>query len=64
MRITHTTRGTVEAVLDAIRVDETGETVGRDDVPLSPSPANTPAAAAMAVPGYSPPGAAFPTMTP
>lgn len=63
MRVTNTTRGTVEAVLDAIRVDETGETVGRDDLPFAPSPPET-AAAAATVPGYSPPGATFPSMTP
>jgi hypothetical protein len=66
MRITNTSRGTLEAVLDAIRVDETGATVGRDDVPLRPSPpAEThDRASHEAMPGYSPPGATFPSMTP
>ncbi len=64
MRITHTTRGTLEAVLDAIRVDEPGEAVVRDDLPLLPSPPDVPAAAAMAMPGYPPPGATSPSMTP
>jgi hypothetical protein len=66
MRVTNTARGTLEAVLDAIRVDDTGATVGRDDMPLLPSP---PAlthdrASPDATPGYSPPGATFPSMTP
>lgn len=63
MRITHTTRGTLEAVLDAIRADESGEAVVRDDLPPLPSPPDVPAAA-MAMPGYPPPGAPSPPMTP
>lgn len=66
MRVTNTSRGTLEALLDAIRVDESGETVGRDDMALEPSPpgAQSGADAPLAPPSSeSPPGATFPAMT-
>jgi len=66
MRVTNTSRGTLEAVLDAIRVDELGDTVGREDMPLLASPPSEThnRASHDAMPGYSPPGATFPSMTP
>jgi hypothetical protein len=66
MRVTHTTRGTLEALLDAIRVDESGETVGRDDVALEPSPPSAQSGADAPLAPHSTessPGATFPAMT-
>ncbi len=66
MRVSNTDRGTIEVMLDAIRVDETGATVGRDDLPLARPPDSAAAAAVRKelVPDeYSGPAATFPTMT-
>lgn len=66
MRVTNTARGTLEALLDAIRVDESGETVGRDDMALEPSPpgVHSGADAPLSAPSSEwSPGATFPAMT-
>jgi hypothetical protein len=67
MRVSNTDRGTIEVVLDSIRVDETASGTARDELAM-PRPApdaseatsSSPAAAAT---GGGQPGATFPSMT-
>ncbi|MCC7040217.1 MAG: DUF3108 domain-containing protein [Burkholderiales bacterium] len=66
MRLAHTERGTIEVLLDSIRVDEDPAAVGRDELAL-PSLIEAPQAQAQAPvdPLAQPrPGETFPTMTP
>ncbi len=67
MRVSNTDRGTIEVVLDSIRVDETATGPARDELTIprarsdaSAAPTTSPAAAAT---GNPQPGATFPTMT-
>jgi len=67
MRVSNTDRGTIEVVLDSIRVDETATGPARDELTIpsaqsdwSPVPTTSPAAAAT---GNQQPGATFPNMT-
>jgi len=67
MRVSNTDRGTIEVVLDSIRVDETATGPARDELTIpraqsdtSAAPTTSPAAAAT---GDPQPGATFPTMT-
>jgi len=65
-RLAHTERGTIEVLLDSIRVDEDPTAVGRDELALPPL-FETPQAEAQAPvnPLAAPrPGETFPTMTP
>jgi hypothetical protein len=60
MRVSHTERGTVEVLLDSIRVDEDPASVGRDALVVPRSEAQPPPAAALEAPR---PAETFPTMT-
>jgi len=63
IRVVHTERGTIEVLLDAIRVDDDPASVGRDALAM-PSPVEKPDAQAPADPlGQPRPGETFPTMT-
>ena len=63
IRVTNTERGTVEVLLDAIRVDDDPASVGRDALTM-PSPVERPDNAPPASPLAAPrPAETFPTMT-
>ncbi|MEO6566069.1 MAG: DUF3108 domain-containing protein [Casimicrobiaceae bacterium] len=66
MRVSNTDRGTIEVVLDSIRVDETATGPARDEltIPRARSDASAAPASSPAGDGGTPqPGATFPTMT-
>jgi hypothetical protein len=67
MRVSNTDRGTVEVVLDSIRVDETASGTSRDELTLpraaAEAAASTSASPATAATGAPQPAATFPTMT-
>ena len=61
MRVSNTDRGTIEVLLDSIRVDENAANFTRDELVI---PREVPEAAAPDSPTAAPrPGETFPTMT-
>ncbi len=67
MRVSNTDRGTIEVVLDSIRVDETAIGTARDELTMPraapEAAASTSASPAAAATGAPEPAATFPTMT-
>ena len=67
MRVSNTDRGTIEVVLDSIRVDETATGTSRDELALPraapAADAATSTSPAAAAAGGAQPGATFPSMT-
>ncbi len=67
MRVSNTDRGTIEVVLDSIRVDETATGTARDELamprPASAAATGAPDSPAAAATGGAQPGATFPSLT-
>lgn len=65
MRVSNTDRGTIEVILDSIRVDETATGATRDEltIPRAQSDASAAPTTSPAATGTPQPGATFPTMT-